>query len=390
MSGAPYGLLSAVVGVSIAGVLLTGCGSSGTEGTDRPAGGGSIVVGLNGDDDADCTRSDPCLTFERAYRLAEPGETVEVTAGTYDAQVIGGDSPSRGQKRVVLQPAAGATVKLAALEVNAKHLELRGFIVGAVTTGADAEDVVLRDLTIRGGFFILSSQRVSVIDGSVGPGVDVHPMITSADGNTTPPRDILVDGVLFHDWTRSNDSVHTECLQIGGGDGIVVRNNRFRNCDVMDLHVTHYGDAPMTRNVTIENNFFSVAGDGGFYTVQANAYANLLFRNNSFAQPLKIFTGEGHGPNVNVRVVANVGPYEAWACEPKVIYRHNVWNGATCDATDLNAPSGFVDPAAGNFHLKPGAAAIDRGDPRSRPTADIDGDRRPLGKAGDAGADERA
>lgn len=387
MSGAAHRLLAAAGLLCIAGVLLTGCGS---DGPAHAGGEGPIVVSPAGDDGGGCTRSDPCLTLERAYRLAKPGETVEVTAGTYGVQTIDAGSPSPGPQKIVLRPERGARVELEALEVDATHLELRGFTVGSVTTGPAAQDVVLRDVTIRGGFFILSSQRVSIVGGSVGPGVDFHPMITSADGDPNPPRDILVDGVLFHDWTRSNDSVHTECLQVGGGDGIVVRNSRFRNCDVMDLHVTHFGAAPMTRNVTIENNFFSAAGDGGFYAIQANAFENLLVRNNSLAQALKIFTGAGQGPNVNVRVFANVGPNESWGCERGVSYRHNVWDGARCHATDVDAPLPFVDAAAGDFHLRAGSAAIDRGHPGSSPTDDIDGDPRPRGKAADAGADERA
>jgi hypothetical protein len=281
-------------------------------------------------------------------------------------------------------------VSVGEVALRGKHVELRQLTVnGDVMMYGTTADVTLRNLNIRGGFFIQSSQNISVLGGSVGPGVDYHSIITSAWQSATPPRNVLVDGVRFHDWTRTKDSVHTECLQIGGGDGIVIRNSRFRNCDVMDLHITYYGDAPMTRNVTIENNFFSEAGDGGFYAIEANAFKNLLIRNNSFGQPLKIFTGAGHGPNVNVRVFANVGPYQAWACEPGVIYRYNVWSATRCGRTDIKAPSGFVNPAKGDFHLRTGAPAIGRGDPKSLPRTDIDGERRPLGKAGDAGADER-
>jgi hypothetical protein len=38
--------------------------------------------------------------------------------------------------------------------------------------------------------------------------------------------------------------------------------------------------------------------------------------------------------------------------------------------------------------LSAGSAAIDAGDPSSYPSVDIDGQRRPLGAAPDAGADE--
>jgi hypothetical protein len=363
---------------------VSGCGSSAAD-VDP---GQPIYLSAGGDDSSACSEADPCKSFSRAYRAASPGQSVLVAAGTYPEQTLTGGDEKLGTERVVFRPAEGANVRLESLEVDGPRVELRGFTVGTVTTLADAEDVVLRDLTIRGGFFILSSRRVSVVGGSVGPGVDYHPMIASADRSTTPPRDIVVDGVLFHDWTRTKPEVHTECLQIGAGDGITVRNSRFRNCHVMDLHVTHFGDAPETRNVTIENNFFSAAGDGGFYAIQANAFENLLVRNNSLAQPVKIFTGPGQGPNVNVRVIGNVGPNAAWGCERGVIYRYNVWDGAKCHATDRDAPTGFVDAAAGDFHLRPGSAAIGRGDPAAHPARDIDGDPRPSGAAPDAGADE--
>jgi hypothetical protein len=176
-------------------------------------------------------------------------------------------------------------------------------------------------------------------------------------------------------------------LQIGAGDGITIRNSRFRNCDVMDMHVSWYGDAPMTKNVTLENNFFAAATDGGFYAVEAKAFTNLLLRNNSFGQAFKIFTDEG--TNKNVRVIGNVGPYQPWACEKGVGYRYNVWTRVRCGKTDRKAPSGFVNAAAGNFHLRAGAAAVNRGDPKSYPSKDIDGQKRPKGRAPDAGADER-
>jgi hypothetical protein len=47
-----------------------------------------------------------------------------------------------------------------------------------------------------------------------------------------------------------------------------------------------------------------------------------------------------------------------------------------------------MDPAAGNLHLRPGAPAIDNGDPADYPRTDIDGDARPVWAAPDAGADE--
>jgi hypothetical protein len=70
-----------------------------------------------------------------------------------------------------------------------------------------------------------------------------------------------------------------------------------------------------------------------------------------------------------------------------LVYRYNVLDGGTCNPTDRNAPSGFVD-ARSNLHLRRSAAAINRGDPKSYPKRDIEGQRRPKGRVPDAGADE--
>ena len=68
---------------------------------------------------------------------------------------------------------------------------------------------------------------------------------------------------------------------------------------------------------------------------------------------------------------------------------YNVWYaGAKVGSHDKVAPSGFVNAAALDFHLKTGAAAIDAGDPAGAPATDIDGDARPQGGVPDAGADE--
>ena len=374
--------LAAVAVLSVALACAGGAPAS-------PAPAAAVYLSARGNDAGPCTSARPCRSFGRGYRVAKPGQVVEVAAGKYPDQRIAVDPRKTSSADVLIRPARGAKVVVGDLEVHARHLELRGFTTSELGTHGTTEDVTVRNLRIRGGFYIRSGRKISILGGSVGPGRDVHPAIVSEWQSRTPPRDIVVDGVLFHDWTRSSPDVHTECLQIGGGNGVTVRRSRFRNCDVMDLHITHFGDAPSTRNVTIENNVFEESTGGGFHTIQANAYAGLLIRNNSFEQGFVVFTGPGHGRGENVRVIANVGPRAPGECEDGVVFRHNVWAGARCGPTDVNAPSGYVDPAAGDFHLRAGAAAIGRGDPTSYPSHDIDGDRRPLGGAPDAGSDER-
>jgi hypothetical protein len=346
----------------------------------------SLFVARTGSDTNRCTAAAPCATMTRAYAVARPGQVVQVAGGTYRRDETFPARPGpRSTRAVVFQPAPSAKVVLTReVFVSARNIEFRDMaFTDGWTVQAGANNITFRNIAAK-GIFVLSASNVRVLGGSVGPGLDYHPIVGAT--TPTPPRNVLFDGVLFHDWRRSKPEVHTECLQIGAGDGVVIRNSRFRNCDVMDIHVTHYGPAPETQNVTLENNFFSEATDGGFFSIQTGVYRNLLVRHNSFAQALLMFPT--NGPNVGVRVIGNVGP--APTCVPGVTYRHNVWDGRTCGSTDVDAPSGFVNAAKGDLHLRPGSAAIDRGDPANHPRRDIDGDARPAGKRPDAGADESA
>jgi hypothetical protein len=227
-----------------------------------------------------------------------------------------------------------------------------------------------------------------VIGGSVGGTRDTKPQIGAWPPGTRA-QNILIDGVTFHDVTRSGPGVHVECLLVAGIDGLVVRNSRFRNCGVFDLSIGEMNDSGPPRNILIENNFFG--GSDGYFSLQFNtnstSLANVLVRNNSSTQEMSL--GNEIPTLTNVRAVANVAPYGRRSCDDRIVYAYNVWDGARCGRTDLNAPSAFRNPASLDFHLTARSRAIGHGDPHSWPRRDIDGQRRPQGRKVDAGADER-
>ena len=82
------------------------------------------------------------------------------------------------------------------------------------------------------------------------------------------------------------------------------------------------------------------------------------------------------------------------SCDAGVSYSYNVFSGATCGTGDKQASLSSLfldgDPSDGNMnlHLRTGVAAADSGDPNRYPTADVDGQARPLGGRSDSGADE--
>jgi hypothetical protein len=89
--------------------------------------------------------------------------------------------------------------------------------------------------------------------------------------------------------------------------------------------------------------------------------------------------------------VGNLGPMPKWNClKTGIRYSHNVWLGGKCGATDKSVRRlGLTKPTGLDVHLLRTSPAINAGDPRNYPARDLDGQRRPLGKAPDAGADER-
>jgi len=359
-------------------LLTLACGVAGA--ASRPV---LVYVSSTGSDAGRCTKAAPCRSFSRAYVVARPGQIVEVAAGSYpdqDVNLVAG----RSGAPVVFVPARGATVTVSDLDVRGTSVEFRNLAIRSWEAHETANRVTFRNVNGR-GFWITGASNVSVLGGSAGPGVDIHPQIQAAYGTNRVPTNILIDGVLFHDWSRSGPDAHTECLQIGGGNGITIRRSRFRNCAVMDLHVSHWGNSPLTRNILVENNFFDEPEEDGSFAIQANDFQNVVIRNNSSLAGFVIFDREGEGP---VTMSANVAPTQPWECNDDVIYRYNVWTNAKCSSTDRRAASAFRDPARLDLRLKAGAAAIDRGDPTSFPATDIDRQRRPRGRAPDAGAHE--
>ena len=357
-----------------------------TAACDGPA---DLYLAPKGRDRNRCTKAAPCRSFARAYALAEPGQTVELAAGQYGRQKIAADPTRTSLDDVTFRPAAGGRVTVGSLFIDASHITVRDMRVdGDWTTSATTEDVTFRNLDVRGGIYLSSSRNVSVVGGAVGPTVDVHPQF-AAWPEGTHLENVLVDGVTFHDVSRTSEEFHVECLQIAGGVGVTVRNSRFTRCAIFDLSLTEYNGSGPPTDVVIENNVFESATQGGFYSLHLNSNAtamrNLLIRNNSSTQTF----GLSEEPELDrVRVVANVAPLAQFACDERIEYDRNVWDGAACSDSDLNAPSGFVDAAGADMRLAPGSAAIDAGDPESYPARDRAGDPRPAGAAPDAGAYE--
>jgi hypothetical protein len=339
-----------------------------------------------------CSRTRPCGSWDRAYHLARPGQVVELAGGTYPGQTLTFDPRKTSSQDVVFRPRKGARVTVAGeveLEgvshVTFKRMTVGDFFIGPESTspdpGAIPRDVSVLDVRQR-FFFVRAAVNVRIAGGAVG-GVDNAIVSTIGTYPGQPPaRNVLVERVRFHDVTRRADpEAHVECLFIQESNGVTVRRSRFTRCDVMGVFVNQILGGTIS-NLRIENNFFDRPTDGGYYALAVYPVNRGRILYNSFAGTALLRTGNWS----NFAVIGNAGRLSA--CVSGVRFAHNVWSNARCSSTDRRAQPGFRNAARFDLHLKPGAAAVNRGDRGTYPPVDIDGHRRPRGGAPDAGADE--
>ena len=358
----------------------------------------NLYLSPSGSDSNPCSQTAPCLSLNRAYRVAKPGDVVEVADGTYGNQTINFDSTKTSTSDVVFRPAAGAAPSFGFAELYSSHITVEGL---TFRTGWRTWDGI-GDFTFRNVhaqlLYIFGTRDVSVLGGDYGPSSDAYSFISATAPGATVPTNILIDGVRFHDFTRSSNTQHTECLHAVSVQGFTVRNSHFERCAVMDLFLTSNPNSSQPfRNVVIENNFFGKTISGGYYSVffdQRVGFQGVQFRNNSLAQTPIFESGSNNYSNFVVS--GNLGEQFNYMCNSQVSYSFNVWysastNAAKCGASDLalnsTADPGWVDKTNVDLHLTAGSTAVDHGG-SSCPASDIDLDARPRGSACDAGADE--
>ena len=116
-----------------AAALLTGYVTGGAAATSPQQ---PLAVSSTGSDDGPCTQAAPCASFDRAYRVAQPGQAVEVAAGSYPEQDLNSDYTKTLPDDVVFRPAVGATVIVAGLGVHASHITFQNLSLKTASKSA--------------------------------------------------------------------------------------------------------------------------------------------------------------------------------------------------------------------------------------------------------------
>jgi hypothetical protein len=268
--------------------------------TTPPAGGAAgVYVAPNGADVNPCTSARPCASFDRAYHVAAPGQTVWVLAGTYPAQALSRDATKVGASaNVTFQTPAGQLAVVSGITLNdVHHATFLGASTGNLSaatsgltlkpnpaqmnTGSDflvascSSSILVKNIDMR-QFGVNGSDTVTFDGGSVG-GYDNSSGDSSVGGPyqgrgtstcaAENPSNILITRVLFHDVQRTNmPTAHPDCLQFFGTSGAVVDSSTFVRCgtsNVMARPATGLWSGNVIDNLTFSNNLFSPAVEGG-------------------------------------------------------------------------------------------------------------------------------
>ena len=316
----------------------------------------------SGSDAGLCTQAAPCRTLDRAYRVARPGQVVEVAAGTYPGEDI---QAVAGRVGPAVEFREGGRVVLGGLSIAGDHVTFRGFEMTYKGSGIGASNqhgvwvepgasyVTLIDID-AGSVGSWKSDHLTVRGGDYGPCDAVSGPSVCGNNKQDVSTDVLIEGAYFHDleYDASAPDAHWECMYLNGGRNVTIRGNRFERCAIFDLFVTISGpDAGAIghENLTIENNWFAPATNGlgdptrGWSSLSVAwcqnasqpAYRNVRIRNNSFGPGAGIekdLNSEAAGCQwQNVTATGNIGTYGG--CTKGWTFANNFWLGSSkCSA----------------------------------------------------------
>ncbi len=396
-----------------------------------------VFLSPSGSDATRCTKAAPCASFNRAYAVAQPGQTVQVAGGTYPAQEIVWRSGRDKGAAVVFRPAGRVTIE-GNLSVHASGVHIAGQATGRVTNWRSRtySITVANDLIVAGDSATQKPYNVTVegIDADslqtmtavnvIARDIDSGPIVQGAACDRPQPKiGANVDGEIGgsaprnHTWERvvvhgqdislagAQADCHTGGMFIVNGDGITIRDSVFTENVIYNIQVQNYVGAP-ARNVVIENNWFTcptlAEWEAPQYTcngqasIQFNApstFTNWLIRYNSFAINESVYGNGFDASFANVRFVGNVGqkPGPDVCGRAGITFSYNGWVGGKCGPTDASVTSPFVSLAKGAYdlRLRPGTRAaglVVGSGPDFQVALDIERRMRPVRAGRDAGA----
>jgi uncharacterized repeat protein (TIGR01451 family) len=260
---------------------------------------------------------------------------------------------------------------------------------GVYLAGADA---VLTRNTVTSNTVLDYGGGIDVEDSTVWVGGNVVKYNSASLGGGIALRDSGLLGAPDSEGTfDSNVIAHNTSSDVGGGLYVGSSPITLTNTLIHDNHADTKGSGAYIHSwngeparlvhSTVARN---TGGDGsGIHVTDAyGAYGNVWLTNTILVSHT---VGIAVAAGSTATLEATLWGTDTWG-------NGMDWSGAGVIVTGTPAHNwwaapGFVDPDAGDYHLRPDSAAIDKGVDAGVAT-DVDGDARPMGAGPDLGADE--
>lgn len=391
----------------------------------------TFYVSPTGSDSAAGTSSAPWRTLQHAANTVRAGDLVVVRAGRYagfDLRVSGTAANPiefRAEPGAIVDTRNPITPDGINLE-GASWILVEGFtVVGMPRAGIRA--VLNHHVTIRGNTMdgngswgVLSgfSDDLLIEDNEASRSQVEHGIYVSNSGDRPTIR-------RNHVWGNRANGIHMNGDASLGGDGIIsgalvernvihdngtaggsainadgVQDSRFQNNLIYGNHaggISLYridGGGGSSRNLVAHNTIVQAADARWALNITGGStsntiYNNILYTAHSFRGSVTVSPDSRSGLTSDWNVVMNRFSIDDGSSRISLAQ----WQATTGQDVHsvIAAPAAlFLDPAANDYHLKPGAPGLDAGTTLAGVTEDIDGVVRPSGAGVDIGAYEAA
>jgi parallel beta-helix repeat protein len=381
------------------------------------------------------TSASPWRTLQYAADHVQAGDTVVVRAGNYAGFYL--DTSGTAAARITFSAESGVNIT----SVNpttpdginlegASYVTVEGFTVNGMTRAGIRivlnDHVIIRNnvCDLNGVWGILTgfSDDLLIENNVCSRSIDQHGIYVSNSGDRPVIRGntlwgnhdngLHMNGDIYTqpdgggaDGIISNALVENNVIYdngTGGGSGIncdgvqnsVIRNNLIYNSHASGISLYRIdGGGSSTGNLVV-NNTVLVASDGRWGLNISDASTGNTVRNNIFysaqsfrgAMTISADSLSGFVSDYNIvedRFTTDDGNTVLTLAQWRATTGQDSHSLTTADPSTL-----FVNAAAGDYHLKSGSAAIDKGTTTSAPPTDAEGTARPTGSGVDIGHDE--
>lgn len=384
------------------------------------------------DSSGDGSQAHPWATIVFAATQVAAGDTVWINPGTYAGGVVVETGGTAAEPITFRASAPGVVIEGSGGDRDAFFIDQTDYVIvdGLTIQHADragmrisqSHHVTARNMTFADngtwGLFTDFSDYTTVENSESYGAVDEHGIYISNSSDYSTIRgnrlhhnhgcglhmngDISMggDGIISHGLVENNVIYENG---LGGGSGInmdgvtdtLVRNNLLYANHASGISIYQIDGGSGSQNNLIFNNTVHMASDGRWAINIPNTsdtnnqvFNNILYNEHSWRGSISIAspTLAGFASDYNVvmdRFSSDNGDSRLTLAE---------WQQLGYDLHSLVAAPDelFVNPAAGDYHLKPGSPAIDLGTALAQVTQDLEGTPRPSGAGYDAGAYEFA